>query len=445
MITGAAIPFGRSLTYRFSFAAFWSALALLDISLPAPLSPGVVKGLLLRHLRWWAKQPDIFNIDGTLNIGYCYPNMYMSEDYNSPQSPYWCFKSFCAIALPKDHNFWTCEELPHPLAESVMPTLLSFSEEPKQQHVSILALDAPKHILISSRNHHFLLSSGQFASWPMKATEAKYGKFAYSSAFGFSVPTGPLLEQLAPDSTLAISEDHGDSWRVRWKSAETIIGAANVHFANGHSTTVSTLVNCWSPSKMSGLAVETTLIPPSDRWPDWHIRIHCITRAVVRAGSGAAHTVLTAEGGFAIAGRRKRDAGTLPKLFPEDLRDIRDSAMEEGVLEDGAAALIVSYAGASGIAHLRPSSSARGMVLKPDANTNLITQRTLIPTVRHELKFDAGAEGGEEVAVLIVGVFAVDTKGVEDLGDMWRRWNDKPMVMFKGEGREVAEECIVLE
>lgn len=368
----------------------------------------------------------------------------MSEDYNSPQSPYWCFKTFCAIALPQDHKFWTCEELPHPLADTIIPIPAPFSSE-LTQRVSVLALDAPKHILICSHHHHFLLSSGQFASWPMKATEAKYGKFAYSSAFGFSVPTGPLLEQLAPDSTLAISEDHGDSWRVRWKSAETIIGSANVHFVNGDSTTIPTLVNCWSPSKMSGLTVQTTLVPPNDRWPDWHIRIHRITRTVAQANCGAANTVLTGEGGFAIAGRRKRDGGTLPKLFPEHLQQIKDSATEEGVLDDGATALVVSYAGASGIAYLRPSSSARGIVLKPDANTNLITQRTLIPTVRQELTFTAADEEGKEVVLLVVGVFAVDTKGVEDLGNMWRSWNDKPVVMLSGESREMAEECIVVE
>lgn len=69
--TGAAIPFGRSLTYRFAMAAFWSAVTLADVQLDAPLDdPGVVKGLLLRHLRWWSAKPDIFNLDGTLNIGF---------------------------------------------------------------------------------------------------------------------------------------------------------------------------------------------------------------------------------------------------------------------------------------------------------------------------------------------------------------------------------------
>lgn len=46
--------------------------------------------------------------------------------------------------------------------------------------------------------------------------QAKYGKFAYSSTFGFSVPTGALgLQQHAPDSVLALSDDEeGERWVV---------------------------------------------------------------------------------------------------------------------------------------------------------------------------------------------------------------------------------------
>ena len=74
--TGAAIPFGRSLTYRFACGAFFAALAVAEVSdMPAPLSSaGAVKGFLLRHMRWWATHSDdIFCSDGTMNIGYLYP------------------------------------------------------------------------------------------------------------------------------------------------------------------------------------------------------------------------------------------------------------------------------------------------------------------------------------------------------------------------------------
>lgn len=73
---GAAIPFGRSLTYRFACGAYFAGLAVADVpDMPAPLdSHGSVKGFLLRHLRWWAgHSQDIFYPDGTMNIGCLYP------------------------------------------------------------------------------------------------------------------------------------------------------------------------------------------------------------------------------------------------------------------------------------------------------------------------------------------------------------------------------------
>lgn len=47
---GSAIPFGRSLTYRFAEGAFWGALAFADVE---ALPWGVIKGIYFRHLRWW--------------------------------------------------------------------------------------------------------------------------------------------------------------------------------------------------------------------------------------------------------------------------------------------------------------------------------------------------------------------------------------------------------
>lgn len=85
---GGAIPFGRSLTYRFACGAFFAALAVADIpDMPDPLaSMGAVKGFLLRHLRWWAAHStDVFYADGTMNIGYLYPYVSLPPPpYNSP-------------------------------------------------------------------------------------------------------------------------------------------------------------------------------------------------------------------------------------------------------------------------------------------------------------------------------------------------------------------------
>lgn len=62
--------------YRFCCGAFFASLAAAGVpAVPKPLeNPGDVKGFLLRHLRWWARNSsDIFHSDGTLNLGWLYP------------------------------------------------------------------------------------------------------------------------------------------------------------------------------------------------------------------------------------------------------------------------------------------------------------------------------------------------------------------------------------
>lgn len=82
--SGRCIPFGRSMIYRFAVVSTFSILPFAFEDLPEeyPLKWGHIKGLVLRHLRWWGTQEDIFKSDGTLNIGYCYENMAMTENYN---------------------------------------------------------------------------------------------------------------------------------------------------------------------------------------------------------------------------------------------------------------------------------------------------------------------------------------------------------------------------
>lgn len=86
---GRAIPYGRSLGYRFAVVSFWGALAYADVELPAPLTWGMVKGIVMRHLRWWQTQNSMWTAGGTLSLGYSYPNMYVSSNRN-PQSSAAC-------------------------------------------------------------------------------------------------------------------------------------------------------------------------------------------------------------------------------------------------------------------------------------------------------------------------------------------------------------------
>ncbi|KAL8280148.1 hypothetical protein RQP46_007478 [Phenoliferia psychrophenolica] len=180
---GASIPFGRSMTYRFAMSAFWAAAAYADVELPAPLSWGVVKGLLLRNFRWFTAR-EVFAADGTMTIGYAYSNQIMAEEEPYPAGL---------------------------LAETrvVRPINQVFSH---------------------AAGHTFLLSSGQSAQFPLRHAAQKYGKLAYSSAFGFSVPTGSLgIEQQGADSTLALCDDAaGQHWRVRREGINVTISDSGI-------------------------------------------------------------------------------------------------------------------------------------------------------------------------------------------------------------------------
>jgi hypothetical protein len=406
-----------------------------EVPLPSSLTLGAVKGLLLRHLRWWSKNPDIFNVDGTFNIGYAYPNMYMCEDYNSPQSPYWCLKTLISISLPEDHEFWTCEELPHLFAASISTTAPGV----KPNSLFVVGLNEPKQILVSSPSHHYLLSLGQFCPWPIKASEAKYCKFAYSSTFGFSVPTGPLIQQMAPDNTLAISEDEGDTWRLMWKTANPQLGTVRCHTSDGSSEEIPKLSATWSPGKKSPLAVETTIIAPTKMWPDWHIRLHTIKR---REDSRATlHEINTVEGGFAVPCRCE-DGTALPILTPSSFEDNHGNIIN-GVLDDETSSLILSPAGVSGIVQLGTSTSStsvQGEALKPDSNTNLMFQRSVIPTVKQKYLF----EEHEKEILSVVAVFAISRRHVSfSAKEIWELWKDRPVIRFDGVIQENVDEILI--
>lgn len=248
--TGGALAFGRSLTYRYACGAIWGALAFAGID---ALPWGKIKGHYLRHLRWWSTRP-IADRDGILTVGYGYPNLFMSESYNSAGSPYWAFKAFLPLALPADHPFWTADELP-----------ASFTPEP-------VPLRHPGMVMIHTRGNVVALSAGQ-QNLEMRAGTEKYAKFAYSSRYGFSIEVDErAYDKGAFDGALALSDD-GRHYRVREHNDVAQISG-------------NTLYAQWHP--WPDVTVETWLLPASP----WHIRVHRITTP---------RELHTTEGGFAVA------------------------------------------------------------------------------------------------------------------------------------------------
>lgn len=247
---GGVLAFGRSLTYRYACGAIWGALAYADVD---ALPWGEIKGHYLRHLRWWSKLP-IADRDGVLSVGYGYPNLFMSESYNSAGSPYWAFKAFLPLALPADHPFWTAEEQPAQFDTDAVPL----------RHPGMVMLHTPGNVVA--------LSSGQ-QNWEMRAGAEKYAKFAYSSRYAFSVEVDERsYDKGAFDGALALSDD-SRHYRVREQN--------DVARLSG-----DTLYAEWHP--WPDVKVETWLLPASP----WHIRVHRITTP---------RELHTTEGGFAVA------------------------------------------------------------------------------------------------------------------------------------------------
>ncbi|MFC4592083.1 DUF2264 domain-containing protein [Sphaerisporangium corydalis] len=248
---GAAVPFGRSLTYRFAQGAFWGALAFADVE---ALPWGEVKGHLMRHLRWWMARP-IRDPGGLLTLGYGYAQPALAEQYNGPGSPYWAFKAFLPLAVPAGHPFWTSPE-------QDAPPLPEVSVQPEAGVALMRCEEGRQVVMLSARQHHTWVRNGA----------AKYAKFAYSTSFGFSVPGGSWgLEQAALDSTLGFSEDG-----VHWLPCEVPRSA---------TASEGLLHLRWSP--WPDVEVETWLIPCAP----WHVRVH-------RLSTGRA--LKSAEGGFAV-------------------------------------------------------------------------------------------------------------------------------------------------
>lgn len=343
---GDALPYGRSLTYRFAMAAFWSALAYAGVEV---YSWGVVKGIILRNIRWWMKQP-VFDQDGLLTIGYRYPNLKMAEFYNAPGSPAWAMKAFLILALPEDHPFWMSEEEELPVLEPVSV----------QKHPFMILMRG------EGGSHIQALSSGQYARFEPSFMAAKYEKFAYSNVFGFSVPGAEYgLDQGAFDSMLALCEKDDNMYRAR-RSCEMV------------RVDESGIYSIWKP--WEDVTIHTWLVPCGS----WHVRVHRIeSRRELTGGEGA----------YAVNSD-----------FYEENDAVREAGMQ--MQADGHRAKAFFPWGCSGIVNLEGERD--GLMVAAHPNTNIMYSRTVIPTLKGKI-----GVGETWLACAVLGTKSRDEGDVE--------------------------------
>lgn len=309
---GAALPFGRSLGYRIGQSAFYAACIWAGLE-PLPLP--VMKGIIVRNLAWWLARP-IFDRDGVLTIGYGYPQMYMAEQYNAPGSPYWGLKVFLLLALPDDHPFWACEAAPLP-EELTRPGVIP------QPSADLLLQRLPDGQLNAySPANYEKGDHGQFTE--------KYGKFVYSTRFGFSASRSYVqLEQTAPDSMLAFVID-GWTFVRRHSDKFVLLG--------------DRLLSEWRP--FPGIKVTTELVPTA--WG--HTRTHTVESNIACTAYDCGFAVPKFAAGFS-----------------------QSAAGSEAEAKNAACRCVVK--GAAG----------QGVVINAAPNTNLYDPNTVIPAVRYEI------------------------------------------------------------
>ena len=316
---GRALPYGRSLTYRFAQGSYWAAMAFAGVTAEG-IGWGEMKGMLLGNLRFWLRMP-IFDRGGALTVGYGYPNLCVAEGYNAPGSPYWGMKAFFALALPEEHPFWQAEEKPY------TPPRVFLDE---QVRLLLTRDESNRQVVAYTAGNH---------AWEHMHEDEKYEKFAYSTHFAFSVTKeATTLQKGAFDSMLAVKRAGKDLWHVRSGCDSFSLAEDQIRFT-------------WSP--MEGVRIESVIAPLGM----WHIRKH-----IIHADCEAE----AAEGAFAV---KKDGPGARPcDRIVTALASGERMAAAHGVYGSTAIFAIQGYDAAE-IIHAEP-------------NTNLMVPRTVIPTLR---------------------------------------------------------------
>jgi hypothetical protein len=306
---GSALPYGRSLSYRFAQAGFWGGLAVADVE---ALPWGAIRGLWARTMRWWADQP-IGTGTGVLTVGYRYESLRVAEGYYSPGSPYWATKAFLPLMLDADHPFWTADEAPHPGVDAPVD------------------LPAAKMVVDRSEGRPIAYPAGR----PDDRWNGRYTRHAYSTDFGFSVPSGASLDRVGVDGALCLAAD-GEHWRARESVDETAVD-------NG------VIRSRWQP--WGDVCVATTVVPAGP----WHVRAHRVDTD---------RTLHAAEGGFPLQQADDPDEGT-------------------AVAEPGRVA-ITTPAGVSRVRAVGPEQDRSGRAVADFPSSNVVHPCSTTPVLASE-------------------------------------------------------------
>ncbi len=298
---GRHVPYGRSLCYRYAASSFWSIAAWLGV-------PGLDRGDLIQKAALNIEASRNLGALGIMEIGLAYDLPLLAEPYICAGSAGGGF-SFKILSIPAEDPAWTGGrgfENDLDRIESVPNLHLQRSNED---------------------GHAVFFNQGSMHPFDFGNHPAKYGKFAYSTRFGFNL-SSPAFS--SSDNMLSLSRD-GRQWSHRFhfqalpSKGEWLL-SRHRPFPDDSETTVTTALAVRGP---------------------WHVRLHRIDTP---------RSVNVREGGFAV-----------------------DVAMSDGELlpSDPGSVFIRGKNGLSGIVGLLGEWKAEGGTFLP--NVNVFSRKVQVP------------------------------------------------------------------
>lgn len=258
--TGAHVPFGRSLTYRFAASCVFPLAVLCGCDIDVALA----KTVMLRNIGYFAE--NVITENGVLPPGYLYNSPALVENYTSDGGAYWCAKTFLCLLIGEDHPFWTSKPIDLPIEKH------DYLFYPECEKVD-LAVTGTKQSGVTVYNNVFqYYQLGKYLN-RFNDMAAYYCKFAYNSRAGFSLS---CHDRVAYDGMISLITADESMESHRW--GFTAFGHENGIMLSKHIPF----------SNDGGTIITTALIPLEN---GYHARIHKVVLSYEYA---------VREGGFTV-------------------------------------------------------------------------------------------------------------------------------------------------
>jgi len=236
---GANVPFGRSLSYRFAAAALFPVgyLAGCDVE---PSLAGRITSMNIEFFKdnVKAEETDI------LPEGYLYHAPDVIEGYTSDGGSYWCCKTFLALLIDEESEFWDFEKakLPSELGDYLI--------EPGNKDIHMLFEGKDGIVTMYNNTAQYYLNGlkthkfGNLSCW--------YSKFSYNSASGFgcsgvdNISSDCMISLMTPDNAMT-------SHRLGFEDSgyeNGVLHSKHIPFSND----INSVIETWS-LPMDGVSV----------------------------------------------------------------------------------------------------------------------------------------------------------------------------------------------